>query len=91
MDENLKKLNNNLSEYTNFLEFKFIFEETLNLKKAREKEDATDVNENSKGKSKGKKLSSTQLIKNDISKMCAELKKINDEIITPKSKKFSIL
>ena len=87
MDENLKKLNNNLSEYTNFLEFKFIFDETLNLKKLREKENA--ANPNVKGK--GKVQSNTQLIKNDITKMSAEIKKINDEIREPKTKKFSIL
>lgn len=87
MDENLKKLNNNLSEYTNFLEFKFIFDETLNLKKLREKENA--ANPNVKGK--GKVLSNTQLIKNDITKMSTEIKKINDEIREPKTKKFSIL
>lgn len=87
MDENLKKLDNNLSEYTNFLEFKFIFDETLNLKKLREKENA--ANPNVKGK--GKVLSNTQLIKNDITKMSAEIKKINDEIREPKTKKFSIL
>lgn len=87
MDENLKKLDNNLSEYTNFLEFKFIFDETLNLKKLREKENA--ANPNVKGK--GKVLSNTQLIKNDITKMSTEIKKINDEIREPKTKKFSIL
>ena len=87
MDENLKKLNNNLSEYTNFLEFKFIFDETLNLKKLREKENAANLNV----KGKGKVQSNTQLIKNDITKMSAEIKKINDEIREPKTKKFSIL
>lgn len=87
MDENLKKLDNNLSEYTNYLEFKFIFDEILNLKKLREKEEVVD----NKGKGKNKVVSNTQLIRNDINKMCTEIKKINDEITEPKTKKFSIL
>lgn len=91
MDENLKKLESNLSEYTNFLEFKFIFDETLNLKKIREKEVA-DANAatNEKGK-KAKKISATQMLKNDITKMSAEIRKLNEEITEPKTKKFSIL
>lgn len=56
MDDNFKKLNNNLSEYTNYLEFKFIIDEVLQLKTLREKENAgTADNTDNKNDKKDKK------------------------------------
>lgn len=88
MDENLKKLNSNLTEYTNYLEFKFILDEILVLKRIREKEEA-DLK--ATGGKKAKVVSVTQQIKNEISKLSSEIKKINSSITDPKVKKFSLL
>lgn len=88
MDENLKKLNSNLTEYTNYLEFKFIFDEILALKKIREKEE--EDSKVASGK-KNKAISATQQIKNEINKLASEIKKINVELKEPKTKKFSLL
>ena len=88
MDENLKKLNSNLTEYTNYLEFKFIFDEILTLKRIKEREDA-DLK--AKATKKNKFIPATQQIKNEIEKVSSEIKKINSQLAEPKTKRFSLL
>lgn len=90
MDVNFKKLNNNLVEYTNYLEFKFIIDEILSLKTLREKENAILAKNAEAEKSKDKKgkknkkqekvLTTSEVLRNDINRIMLEVKKINNSI-----------
>lgn len=95
MDANFKKLNNNLTEYTNYLEFKFIIDEILSLKTIREKETAvieekTD-SKDKKGKKQAKPLTTSELLRNEIDRLFVEIKKINSDINQEKNKKRGFL
>lgn len=71
MDSNFKKLNNNLVEYFNFLEFKFISDEVLRLRAVRLKEIEKEKED------KKNKKTAYDLIKLEIVKIASEIKKIN--------------
>ena len=95
MDANFKKLNNNLTEYTNYLEFKFIIDEMLALKTIREKENAVIAekveankdNKDKKSKKQTKPLTTSELLRNEIDRLFAEIKKLNSDINQEKAKK----
>lgn len=97
MDDNFKKLNNNLYEYTTYLEFKFIIDEVFALKDARTKEHA-DVKENKEKAAKDKKsknqpkiLTSFEQTKSEIKRVHDEIKKLNSEIENGQAKKKGFL
>ena len=84
MDDNFKKLNNNLTEYTNYLEYKFIIDEIFNLKKIKDKE-------NDANKDKKNKISNYEIVRKEINKLFQEIKKINDSIEQGKNNKNPFL
>lgn len=81
IDENVQKLNNNLIEYTNYLEFKFIIDDIMALKKEKEKED-----KKAKEDKKNKK-SAYELLQGEVKKMSSDIKKLNTEIEQAEEKK----
>ena len=74
MDSNFKKLSNNLVEYINFLEYKFLNDEILHLRLVRLKEI-----EKEKENKKNKK-SAYDLVKIEIAKVTNEIKKLNSSV-----------
>lgn len=74
MDSNFKKLNNNLVEYFNFLDYKFLSDEILHLRLVRLKEIEKE-NEDKKNKK-----TAYDLVKLEIAKVSDEIKKLNASI-----------
>ena len=95
IDSNFKKLNNNLCEYTNYLEFKFIIDEMLALKALREKEEnaltGKSNNKDKKEKKNSKSLTSSEKLRKDINRLFTEIQKLNDEISQNNKKGFFFL
>lgn len=71
MDSNFKKLNNNLVEYFNFLDYKFLSDEILHLRLVRLKEIEKEKED------KKNKKTAYDLIKLEIAKISGEIKKLN--------------
>lgn len=71
MDSNFKKLNNNLVEYFNFLDYKFLSDEILHLRLLRLKEIEKEKED------KKNKKTAYDLVKLEIAKVAGEIKKLN--------------
>lgn len=76
MDENIEKLNNNLSEYSKYTQYKFLVDEILQIR-----EQALKEQENAKAK----KVKKTEydVIKENIKKITSDISKINAKINKP--------
>ena len=83
MDENMEKLYTNLVEYQTYLEFRFLSNEILNLKKIREKEAQSE-----KVDKKNKKTEYENL-QMEVKKLGAEINKINSELTQNKKCRFN--
>ena len=77
MDENMKKLYQNLIEYSKFLEYRFLCEDILKIREEELKKREED-------KAKKVKLTELESLKKEIAKNIDEIKKINDKMIKPK-------
>ena len=71
MDSNFKKVNNNLVEYFNFLDYKFLSDEILHLRLLRLKEIEKEKED------KKNKKTAYDLVKLEIAKVAGEIKKLN--------------
>lgn len=85
MDENIEKLYTNLIEYKTYLEFRFLSNEILNLKKIREKERETEL------ANKKNKKTEYENLQAEVKKLGTEIAKINSELSQTKKSKFSFL
>ena len=76
MNENIEKLNNNLSEYSKYCEYRFLVEGVLSLRD----EELKKADEN-----KDKKVKKTELeiMKENIKKLAVEIFKINERLDKP--------
>ncbi len=94
MDLNIQNLNNNLVEYTNYLEFKFLIDEILKLRDERIKE-LQKEEENKKNK-KDKKDKNSKKNKTELESLEQEIKTLTEDILKinssmePQKAKFSI-
>ena len=79
IDENIEKLNTNLTEYAKYLEYKFLVEEVLQTRQELLKNAETNKDK------KDKKVKKTQyeLIKEEIKKLQSEIFKLNAKIEKP--------
>lgn len=77
MDENIEKLNDNLDEYAQYTEYKFLVDEILQLKE----EELKKIEEN-----KNKKVKKTEydLDRENVKKLKADIFKLNSKINKPK-------
>lgn len=73
MDENIEKLDNNLSEYSKFCEYRFLVDDILNIRNEELKRIDAE---------KDKKVKKTEydLIKENIKKLTTEVYKINEKL-----------
>lgn len=88
MDENIEKFYNNLVEYVNFTEFRFLIDEILNLKEEKQKELDQESDNKKDNKKKNKKTESENL-QDEIKKITNEIYKLNDSLGGQK-RKFSL-
>ena len=79
IDENIDKLNTNLTEYAKYLEYKFLVEQVLQTRQELLKN--AEVNKDKKDK-KAKKTQ-YELLKEEVKKLQAEIFKLNSKIEKP--------
>ena len=82
MDENIDKLNDNLDEYSKYIEYKFLVDEILQIKE----DELKKIEEN---KSKKVKKTDYDLIKENIKKLKSNIFKLNSKINKPKKGLFA--
>lgn len=82
MDENIDKLNDNLDEYSKYIEYKFLVDEILQIKE----DELKKIEEN---KSKKVKKTDYDLIKENIKKLKYDIFKLNSKINKPKKGLFA--
>lgn len=82
MDDNIEKLYNNLVEYSEFLEFKFIYDEVLEIRAEEKKKQE----QNSKEK---KNKTDYEIIKDEIKKEISNIAKLNEKISKPNKSFFN--
>lgn len=83
MDENIEKLNNNLIEYSKYIEYKFLVDGILKLR-----EDELKLIQANKDKKV--KKTDYELIKDNIKKLSGEIFKINNKLEKPQKMLFNI-
>lgn len=83
MDENIEKLNNNLIEYSKYIEYKFLVDGILKLR-----EDELKLIQANKDKKV--KKTDYELIKENIKKLSGEIFKINNKLEKPQKMLFNI-
>lgn len=81
MDENIEKLNNNLSEYSKYCEYKFLVDGVLKIREDELKRIEADKN-------KKVKKTEYELLKDNIKKLTVEIFKMNGKINKPKKGLF---
>lgn len=81
MDENIEKLNDNLSEYSKYCEYKFLVDGVLKIR-------ADELKRISANKDKKVKKTEYELIKDNIKKLTVEIFKINGKLNKPQKGLF---
>lgn len=81
MDENIEKLNDNLSEYSKYCEYKFLVDGVLKIR-------ADELKRIAANKDKKVKKTEYELIKDNIKKLTVEIFKINGKLNKPQKGLF---